>query len=130
MTAIAVLGSTPTAPSAWAPLYTALLKCSPIAVSYHGRVRLICPHALGWRANRAMVLGYQVGGQTSTGSLDPDPRKRWRCLYLDEIDHLATDHTACWDTPDNYNPQRPFNAIDQLAVAIGNDAPLQPSACR
>ena len=41
-----------------------------------------------------MVLGYQTGGQTSTGTLDPDPRKRWRCMYLDEIDQIVTDHVG------------------------------------
>ncbi|MBA3268739.1 MAG: hypothetical protein H0T70_10855 [Acidimicrobiia bacterium] len=115
-------------PSTWAPLHAALIERHPIAASYHGRLRVICPHALGWRANRAIVLGYQVGGQTSTGSLDPDPRKRWRCLYLDEIDHLVTDHTAAWHTPDNYNPQHPFNAIDELSAAIGNDTTTPGSA--
>jgi hypothetical protein len=38
-----------------------------------------------------MVLGYQIGGQTSTGVLPADPHKRWRCMYVDEIDHAAAD---------------------------------------
>ncbi len=109
-------------PPAWAPLHGALVGRLAVNVSYHGRVRLLCPHAIGWKNQRAMLLGYQVGGQTSTGTLHPDPRKRWRCLYLDEIEHLATDHGAAWQTADNYNPERPFNAIDHLAVAIHNPA--------
>lgn len=43
----------------------------------------------GGRAGRAMVLGYQTGGEASTGSLDPDPRKRWRLLFVDEIDTVT-----------------------------------------
>lgn len=35
-----------------------------------------------------MVLGYQTCGKTSTGALDPDPTKRWRVLYVDEIDDV------------------------------------------
>ena len=67
-----------------------------------------------------MVLGYQIGGQTSTGALPADPRKRWRCLFVDEIDHVAdADPATAWQTADNYNPSRPFNAIDHLSVAIG-----------
>ena len=68
-----------------------------------------------------MVLGYQTGGQTTTGSLHPDPTRRWRCLYIDEIDNLTPAHPASgWVTPHNYNPTQPFPAgvVDQLAIAI------------
>lgn len=110
-----------TLPVAWAALHAALVERHAVHVSYHGRLRLICPHALGWKNQKAMVLGYQIGGQTTTGTLDPDPRKRWRCLYLDQIDHLVTDRTAIWQTADNYNPNRPFNSIDHLAAALPNE---------
>jgi len=118
---------TSTLPAAWAPLQAALRQRRPVEVSYHGRHRVICPHALGWKNHRAMVLGYQIGGQTSTGTLDPDPRKRWRCLYLDEIDHL-TDHAAGWQTAANYNPARPFQAIDEVTLAICDDTTASTSA--
>ncbi len=72
-----------------------------------------------WLEERqAMLLGYQTGGQTSTGALPSDPRKRWRCFFVDEVDHVAADPAADWATADNYNPGRPFNAIDHVAVAI------------
>lgn len=102
----------------WAQLEAALQARRPVEVCYHGRCRLICPHALGWHRGRPMVLGYQTGGQTSTGAIDPDPRKRWRCLYVDEIDHVVTaDPASPWQTADNYNPAHPFTAIDEVAVA-------------
>lgn len=110
-----------TLPAAWAALHSALLGRQAVHVSYHGRQRLICPHALGWKNDRAMVLGYQVGGQTTTGTLDSDPRKRWRCLFVDEIELVAADQCATWQTADNYNPQRPFYAIDEVAVAVSTD---------
>lgn len=117
-------------PAAWAALYAALGQRRPVHVRYHGRQRLICPHALGWRNQRALVLGYQVGGQTSTGTLDPDPRKRWRCMFVDEIELVTADHTTQWQTPDNYNPARPFNAAAEITLAIDSDttAPTSPSA--
>ena len=75
-----------------------------------------------------MLLGYQIGGQTSTGALPPDPRKRWRCLFVDEIDHVDAEPTTPWQTADNYNHARPFNAIDHLSIAIGHGhAALQVS---
>ena len=106
------------APEAWAPLQAALRQRRAVDVRYHGRQRVVCPHALGWKNRRAMVLGYQVGGQTSTGALDADPRKRWRCMFVDEIELVTTDHSAAWQTPDNYNPVRPFNADVEIAFAV------------
>ena len=115
-------------PLAWAPLQAALRQRCAVHVCYHGRQRLICPHALGWKNRTAMVLGYQIGGQTSTGTLDPDPRKRWRCLFVDEIELVAADHTAPWQTADNYNPARPFNAFVEVTLAIYNDTIIPISA--
>jgi hypothetical protein len=111
-------------PIAWAPLEAALRARCPVQVSYHGRVRLICPHALGWKAGRPLLLGYQTGGQTSTGTLPADPRQRWRCMFVDEVDDVLTAGPAgLWGTADNYNPFHPFPAIDEVTVAI------PPGAC-
>lgn len=106
-------------PTTWTVLQAALDQRRPLWVTYHGRRRLICPHALGWHDQRALVLGYQTGGDTHTGSLDPDPQKRWRCLYVDEITHTApADPDNHWATPNNYHPAQPFPHIDTLAAAI------------
>jgi hypothetical protein len=111
----------PLRPAAWAPLEAALRQRHPVTISYHGLQRIVCVHALGWNNARPILLGYQVGGQTSTGTLDPDPRKRWRCMYIDEIDHVHADGTTQWASADNYNPSRPFNAIDHVALSIPCD---------
>lgn len=103
----------------WALLHAALSARRPVEVSYHGRRRLVCPHALGWHNGRPMVLGYQSGGETSTAVLPADARKRWRCMYVDEIDDVsAADPASPWQTADNYNPAHPFTVVDQVAVAI------------
>jgi hypothetical protein len=66
-----------------------------------------------------MVLGYQTGGQTSTGALPADPRHRWRCMFVDEVDHVvAAGPASTWGTADNYNCSHPFPAIDEVTVAI------------
>ncbi len=110
---------TSTPSTAWAVLEEALRQRRPVLVSYHGKQRLICPHALGWKNNRPMLLAYQTGGQTSTGALPADPRKRWRCMFVDDIDQLDADHeTSAWSTADNYNATHPFPAIDEVTIAI------------
>jgi len=111
-------------PTAWAPLEAALRQRRPVHVTYHGRRRLICPHALGWHNHRPMLLGYQTGGHTSTGTLPADPRQRWRCMYVDELNHVqAAGPASPWGTADNYNPSHPFPAIDKLAIAIHPNGP-------
>jgi hypothetical protein len=66
-----------------------------------------------------MLLGYQTGGQTSTGTLPADPQRRWRCFFVDEVDHVVTaEPPSAWETADNYNSSHPFNAIDEVTVAV------------
>ncbi len=106
-------------PTAWGNLEVALRRRRPVHLSYHGRQRTVCPHALGWKNGKAILLAYQTGGQTSAGSLPADPRSRWRNLFVDEIDHVVlADAASPWQTADNYNPSHPFNAIDHLVVAV------------
>ena len=106
-------------PTAWTTLDAALRARRPVWVSYHGRHRLVCPHALGWKSDRPLLLCYQTGGQTSTAALDPDPRKRWRCMHIDEIDQVRPAHPASpWGSASNYNHSHPFPAIDKVAIAI------------
>jgi hypothetical protein len=103
----------------WVQIESAIRTRTPIWITYHGRNRLVCPHAMGWKANRAMLLAYQTGGQTSAGSLPADPHQRWRCLYLDQINQiLAAEENSDWQTADNYNPAQPFPAIDTVTIAI------------
>jgi hypothetical protein len=111
--------TTTTLPAAWAPLHAALHARRPVTVAYHDRHRIVCPHALGWKAGRPLVLAYQTGEQTHTGTLPADPRARWRCMYIDEITHVAaTDPASTWQTANNYNPDHPFPAIDHVTIAI------------
>ena len=115
----------PTPPAAWETLETALRQRRPIHVTYHGRQRLICPHALGWNNTRPLLLAYQTGGDTHTGTLPADPRNRWRCLFIDEINNVTpAEPTSKWATADNYNPARPFNNNTEITIAIPpNDQP-------
>lgn len=102
-------------PSAWAVLATALIERRPIRARYHGRDRLLCPHALGWKNGRAKVLCYQAAGTTSDGTLPADPLHRWRSMFVDELDDaIITDQP--WQTASNYSPHS--NCIDQIELLI------------
>lgn len=110
--------TTVTPPPAWDTLEAALRQRRPVQLSYHGRPRTVCPHALGWKNNKPMLLAYQTHGHTSDDA-PTDPRKQWRNLFVDEIHDAAfADPDTTWETADNYNPAHPFNTIDQLAIAV------------
>jgi len=102
-------------PPAWDLLEQALIQRRPVQARYHGRVRLLCPHALGWKNGRAKVLSYQADGTTSTGTLTPDPRQRWRSMFIDEIEDPVITNDS-WRTADNYTPNT--NGIDRLHLDI------------
>jgi len=102
-------------PPAWAVLEQALLQRRPVSADYHGRPRLLCPHALGWKNGRAKVLSYQAAGTTSHGGLPADPAQRWRSMFIDEIDHPAVVDGE-WHTADNYTSAS--NCIDELEIDV------------
>lgn len=98
-------------------LISAILERHAVAVVYHGRCRVLCPHAIGAKNGRVVLLGYQIGGETSTGGLPADPRRRWRCLFIDEIEAVAHDDSE-WQSAANYDPARPFPAVDAVAASV------------
>jgi hypothetical protein len=114
-------------PTAWTALEEALRERHPVRVLYHGHERVLCPHALGWKNGRAMLLGYQAGGWTSSGALDTDPHKRWRCLFVDEVAKVLAEPGKDWQSADNYDPVHPFNSIDDVFVAVSADGPRRAS---
>lgn len=99
----------------WAALEQALRERRPIRIRYHGHERVVCPHALGWKHGRPKVLAYQTGGTTSQGPLPPDPEKRWRSMFVDEIeDVLITD--GAWESAANYSQDS--TCFGDLEIAV------------
>lgn len=60
-----------------------------IEFSYHGHARLVEPHVLGVCGGVTQLLGYQVGGSSSSGSI-PD----WRRFDLPTILDLKLTSTS------------------------------------
>ncbi|MHA6893347.1 WYL domain-containing protein [Ralstonia pseudosolanacearum] len=55
-----------------------------LSFTYTQLPRIVEPHILGWQDGRLGILGYQVRGSSSHGTL-PD----WRRFYLDDIRNLV-----------------------------------------
>lgn len=103
-------------PPAWALLQEALNQRRPVRARYHGQLRLLCPHALGWKHGRAKALSYQAAPTTTDQeTLPSEARQRWRSMFVDEIeDPTLTDDP--WQTAGNYSQDS--NGIDELEIAI------------
>jgi hypothetical protein len=100
-------------PTPWAVLVAALTERCPLRISYHGTERLVSPHALGWKANRPLLLAYQAttGSASGTG---------WRNFLVEEIDLIApAEPHDRWQSGAAYNPSHPFSSIDEIAFAVG-----------
>lgn len=98
-------------PTAWQTLHLALQQRRTVRAWYHDRLRVLCPHALGWKNGRAKALVYQT---TILGPHGHDPRG-WRSLFVDEIqDATLTDDP--WSTAGNYTLDT--TGIDTLDAAI------------
>jgi hypothetical protein len=99
-------------PTAWNVLHQAINQRRTVQARYHDRLRVICPHALGWKNGRPKALVYQTAIIGHEPSHDP---RGWRSLFVDEIQdpHISDD---TWATAKNYAPNT--SGIDTLAAAL------------
>jgi hypothetical protein len=114
MTTPATAGVTDIA-TAWAVLHAALHQRRAVRARYHDHLRVLCPHALGWKNGRPKALVYQTAIIAIIATTTTHDPRGWRSLFVDEIyDAVITDD--CWHTADNYTPNT--TGIDVLSVAI------------
>jgi hypothetical protein len=67
-------------------IHDAVQNKTPIALSYGGQFRYLCPHMLGYTAKGLVVHAYQFGGDTSKGPIVDPSDGEWRYLYLNKIE--------------------------------------------
>jgi predicted DNA-binding transcriptional regulator YafY len=100
----------------WSVLVAAIVERRPLHISYHGKERIVSPHALGWKADRPLLLAYQAAAGTPSGT-------GWRNFFVDEIDLVAlADAAERWRSGTSYNPAHPFSSIDEVAFSVGRTA--------
>ena len=76
-------------------LYAASRR-QPVAASYDGQPRLLCPHVLGRKAGRLHVLCYQFGGSSNSAQLlGPEGGGVWRCLAVEKLSQVEL-RTGIW----------------------------------
>jgi len=98
--------------SAYAILRDAILQRLQVTADYHSYLREFCPHVIGIKRGREHVLGYQFGGQSSSGLRAGG---EWRCFDVAGLTNVGT-YNGVWHTG-NRNTQ-PQSCVDQIDVEV------------
>src|SRR6202790_4889199 len=84
----------------------------PVAATYDGLLRLLCPHVLGRKSGRLHVFFYQFGGSSNSGlQMTPDGVGGWRCLAVEKLSQVELRANA-WHTEPRSPRQTCVDEID------------------
>lgn len=99
----------------YALIRKAILQRSPLAASYNGYRRLMCPHVLGLKNGREQALLYQYGGEHERPLAPIGSSDNWRCFIVGKMSDVELIegpwHTAAKETGNQV-------CIDQIDVAV------------
>jgi hypothetical protein len=102
--------------------YAATRK-QPIAATYDGHPRLLCPHVGGRKSGRLHVLCYQFGGSSNSAEpLAPEGEGVWRCLTVEKLRQVEL-RTDAWHTGPRSQRQTCINEVDFDADAQREEDP-------
>src|SRR5712692_4184860 len=100
----------------YALLRLAAARRQPVAATYDGLLRLLCPHVLGRKSGRLHMFCYQFGGGSNSGLPMASGRVGgWRCLAVERLSQVELRADA-WHTEPRSPRQTCIDEID-LGVA-------------
>ena len=101
--------------------YAAARK-QPVAATYDGQPRLLCPHVGGRKAGCLHVFCYQFGGSSnSVEPLAPAGRGVWRCLAVEKLSQVEL-RTDAWHTEPRSPQQTCIDEVDfDTEAQLGDD---------
>ncbi len=91
----------------------ALVERKQIWATYEGRIRKMCPHALGTKNGRRQALFFQFAGESARGL---PPSGDWRCLPVDQLTAISV-HGGGWHTDDRYG-RAEQSCVGEIDIAI------------
>lgn len=95
----------------------------PVAATYDGLPRLLCPHVLGRKSGRLHVFCYQFGGSSNSGlPMVAGKAGAWRCLAVERLSQVELRADA-WHTEPRFPRQTCIDEIDFDADAQPGDNP-------
>ena len=88
----------------------------PVAATYDGQPRLLCPHVGGRKrrkSSRLHVFCYQFGGDSNSSvePLAPEGRGVWRCLAVEKLSQVEL-RTDAWHTEPRSPQQTCIDEVD------------------
>jgi hypothetical protein len=93
-------------------IHQAIQQREQIVATYHGSVREMCPHTLGYKDGQEKALFVQFGGGSSSG-LSPDPAQQWRCVFVAELSNVIV-RSGPWHTAPNHGQEQ--TCIDEVVA--------------
>ena len=95
----------------------------PVAATYDGQPRLLCPHVGGRKSSCLHVFCYQFGGSSNTVEpLAPEGGGVWRCLAVEKLSQVEL-RTGPWRTEPRSPRQTCIDEIDFDADAQPEEDP-------
>ena len=102
--------------------YAAARK-QPVAATYDGQPRLLCPQVGGRKSRRLHVFCFQFGGRSnSVEPLAPEGRDVWRCLAVEKLSQVEL-RTDAWHTEPRSAQQTCVDEVDFDSDAQPGDEP-------
>ena len=104
-------------PTVYNTIVDAIRNKRIITATYRGRVREVCPHAIGTKGidGRWSVMCYQFAGDSSSGLGPVGSADNWRCMALNELSNVSSAE-GDWHTADSHS--RPNTCIDRVAEEV------------
>jgi len=113
----------PTVSEIYDLLRFAATRKQPVAATYDGQPRLLCPHIGGRKAGQLHVLCYQFGGSSNSAEpLTPEGEGVWRCLAVEKLSQVQLRMEA-WHTEPRSKRQTCIDEVDFDADVQPGDDP-------
>ncbi len=107
----------------YALLRLAAARRQPVAATYDGLPRLLCPHVLGRKLDRLHVFCYQFGGSSDRGlPMAAEGMGAWRCLAVERLSQVEL-RVGDWHTKPRSPRQTCIDEIDFDADVQPGDSP-------
>jgi len=96
-------------------IHDAIVNKKQVMAEYHGHVRYLCPHVLGYKRGRAQCLFYQFGGTSESGLGDAGSPDNWRCIPLDGLSGVSVLDGDWFTAPAHSHAQ---TCVSQIVAAV------------
>ena len=93
----------------------AILEKKQVVAYYHGKLREMCPHVIGYKNGREKALFYQFGGRSKRAGGITAASAEWRVMFIDELSDVSI-RSGSWQTSKDYSG--PGNNFDLVDVVI------------